>query len=497
MAQAYTRRNVVRGAGGLVLGFAAAAVMPAGTRAGEAVSDAQSSEIPTFLTEPEIGDIAQTYDADVCVVGLGTAGVAAAREACELGLKVVAIEKGSGAQGRSGQFGTLGSKARTEHYGEDGLDACEVVGELMKESGYLADQRILNDWAKNGGDDLDWYLGACDDIAWLEHDTDPAPEDAAVNCKLMRNPLPEAWESNDDEYYKCFQVTIKVSPTHVPVLEANLRKAEETGNLTEILETRAVKLVREEGGTVTGVIGQAYGTGEFVQVNAGAVILATGDISGNPDVMHYYLPRFDKLVKIFGNVDPDGNTVNTADGQIMGMLAGAILEDEPFAPMTHQMGASKGMGSACFLELNRDGERFCNEDVPGQQLENQIEAQPGQYTYQFFDGAWADEVPLLKPEHGAACYVLSDDDVASGKVDATLTANDCYARQGAIDEGVEEGSILKADTLDELFELIGDDMDADAAKASIERYNELARAGRDEDFGKKGSRMFALETPPF
>ena len=384
------------------------------------------------------------------------------------------------------------------HYGEDGLDACEVVGELMKESGYLADQRILNDWAKNGGADLDWYLGAYDGIAWLEKDTDPAPADAEVNCKLVRNPLPELWEGNDDEYYKCFQCTIKVSPTHVPVLEANLKAAEDTGNLTEVMGTRAVKLIREEGGAVTGVIGKVYETGEFVHVNAKAVILSTGDISGNADFMHYYLPRFDNLIKIFGNVDPNGDTVNTADGQIMGMLAGVMLEDQPFAPMTHQMGASKGMGSACFLELNRDGERFCNEDVPGQQLENQIEAQPGQYTYQFFDGAWADELPYFKPEHGAACYVLSDEDIANGVVDSTLSANDCYASQGAIDEGVADGSILKADTIDELLELIGaENIDIEIAKASIERYNEVAAGGADVDFGKKGSRTFALDTLPF
>ena len=35
------------------------------------------------------------------------------------------------------------------------------------------------------------------------------------------------------------------------------------------------------------------------------------------------------------------------------------------------------------------------------------------------------------------------------------------------------------------------------ALASVERYNELARNGYDEDFGKPASRMFALENGPF
>jgi len=37
----------------------------------------------------------------------------------------------------------------------------------------------------------------------------------------------------------------------------------------------------------------------------------------------------------------------------------------------------------------------------------------------------------------------------------------------------------------------------DNALASIERYNELCKAGSDDDFGKPASRMFALENPPY
>ena len=37
----------------------------------------------------------------------------------------------------------------------------------------------------------------------------------------------------------------------------------------------------------------------------------------------------------------------------------------------------------------------------------------------------------------------------------------------------------------------------DTALASIQRYNELAKAGSDDDFGKPASRMFALENPPY
>ena len=40
-------------------------------------------------------------------------------------------------------------------------------------------------------------------------------------------------------------------------------------------------------------------------------------------------------------------------------------------------------------------------------------------------------------------------------------------------------------------------MNVQVAKESIERYNQLAKAGSDEDFGKSSQRMFALENGPF
>ena len=266
--------------------------------------------------------------------------------------------------------------------------------------------------------------------------------------------------------------------------------------MTKYMTTTAEKLLTDESGAVVGVVAHNVTDDSWIQVNAKAVILATGDISGNAEMLHYYAPQTDGIMVMFPPTAPDGGVPNTGDGQRMGMLAGAVLEEGPYAPMIHHMGDC--MGSACFLELNRNGERYMNEDVPGQQLENQIENQPGRVSYQFFDGAWRDQVPHFKPEHGAVCYVLEDGAIESGEVNATLTHKDSFASQEQIDASVEAGTCLKADTIDGLLEAIGaDNIDIEAAKASIERYNELAAAGNDEDFGKKASRMFALETPPF
>ena len=489
-----TRRDAVK-VGGLVLGFAAAGSALAGTaRAAEAPApqDAPAAEVPGFLAEPEIGEIAETADADVVVVGLGIAGVAAVRTLAEDGVKVVAIEKCAAPQGRSGDFGAINA-ACNEQYEMNHFDTTEVVAELMKESGYRADANVLKAWADNSGADLDWYFGALPDLQYLPSIASPQPEGAEYWVQPERYPLPELWEGNDDEFYPCFQTTVRMYPSHEPALNANLQLAEDTGNVTTFMETSAVKVLTDDSGAATGIIAKRFNEGDFIQVNAKAVILATGDISGNPQMLHYYAPQTDGIMALFPPTAPEGGVPNTGDGQRMGMLAGAVLETGPYAPMIHHMGGC--MGSACFLELNRNGERFMNEDVPGQQLENQIENQPGKVSFQFFDGAWRDQVPHFKPEHGAVCYVLEDGAIASGEVNATLTHKDSFAFQEQIDEAVASGSCIKADTIDDLLAQL--DIDAEAAKASIERYNELAKAGRDDDFGKKASRMFALETPPF
>lgn len=495
-ARPITRRNLVV-SGGVVLGFAAAACAGTARADGPALAPAadDAAQLPAFLVEPEIGVIAETVEADVVVVGLGIAGVAATRTLAEAGAQVVAIEKCAAPQGRSGDFGAINA-ACNERYEMGGLDVNEVVGELMKESGYRADAAVLKAWAANSGADLDWYFGALPDLEYLPTITAPQPEGADYWVQPERYPLPELWQGNDDEYYPCYQTTVRMYPSHEPALNANLQIAQDTGNVRTYMETTAVKVLCDEAGAACGVVAHRFNEDDFIQINAKAVILATGDISGNKEMLHYYAPQTDGIMALFPPTAPEGGVPNTGDGQRMGMLAGAVLEGGPYAPMIHHMGGC--MGSACFLELNRQGKRFMNEDVPGQQLENQVENQPGRVTYQFFDGDWRDQVPHFKPEHGAVCYVLEDGAIASGAVNATLTHKDSFAFQEQIDEAVEAGSCLKADTIEELLEAIGaDNIDVEVAKASIERYNELAKAGCDEDFGKKAERMFALETPPF
>lgn len=161
--------------------------------------------------------------------------------------------------------------------------------------------------------------------------------------------------------------------------------------------------------------------------------------------------------------------------------------------MTHHMGAGGaggGMGITPFLQLNLHGERFMNECIPGQQLENQIELQPECTSFQIFDSKWGEEIPYMPANHGGLCYIIPEDEDESNPNYSDRQYTKISAKEGSWD--------YEADTIEDLLIQIGYEGEAlETALASVERYNELCHAGYDEDFGKPASRMFALENPPF
>ena len=120
-----------------------------------------------------------------------------------------------------------------------------------------------------------------------------------------------------------------------------------------------------------------------------------------------------------------------------------------------------------------------NEDIPGQQLENQVELQPERKAYQFFDASWPEQLKYFPAAHGVACIYREEElpeYTASGLRINVRTQKD-------IDDAVADGRCLKADTIDELLSKI-EGIDVDEAKKSIERYNELCKAGEDTDFSR-------------
>jgi fumarate reductase flavoprotein subunit len=64
-----------------------------------------------------------------------------------------------------------------------------------------------------------------------------------------------------------------------------------------------------------------------------------------------------------------------------------------------------------------------------------------------------------------------------------------------LEKGLASGEVISAQTLDELFGKI--DLPRQNLEATIARYNELARNGKDLDFGKHPDRLTTIEMPPY
>lgn len=469
---------------------------------------ASSSDEDWLGTEPEIDEskVAKTVDVDVAVVGCGIAGVAACRSVAEDGGLVAAFEKADGPQCRSGEYAVINGKVQAK-WGRDTWtreQIDDIIDSHMVESTYRCKRSIMSKWAHNIGDAFDWWVEANPDLYYAETTRSAIPDENADNFIIpIFYPLPEHYDWKQ-ERFPCYPTSVEFKPDQHVTVEANMQKAIDTGNVQTFYGCFVEKLIMENGRCV-GLYARDAATGEYIKCNASkGVILSTGDYSQNTKMLKHFCPEVieNNIQCLFTNVDVEGNFTNQGDGIQLGMWAGAQVQ-QSHAPMIHHMGGGADlagvgvMGNAGFLNLDLNGKRFMNEDLPGQQLENQIELQKNRESWQIFDSNWPEQLPYMPAAHGGACYYEDYASEDEGPKNNTTYRN--YKSPYQLEAAVADGRAVKADTLEELVAKIYPDDTAaqQTALDSIQRYNELARAGYDEDFHKPASRMWAVENGPF
>ena len=469
---------------------------------------ASSSDEDWLGTEPEIDEskVAKTVDVDVAVVGCGIAGVAACRSVAEDGGLVAAFEKADGPQCRSGEYAVINGKVQAK-WGRDTWtreQIDDIIDSHMVESTYRCKRSIMSKWAHNIGDAFDWWVEANPDLYYAETTRSAIPDESADNFIIpIFYPLPEHYDWKQ-ERFPCYPTSVEFKPDQHVTVEANMQKAIDTGNVQTFYGCFVEKLIMENGRCV-GLYARDAATGEYIKCNASkGVILSTGDYSQNTKMLKHFCPEVieNNIQCLFTNVDVEGNFTNQGDGIQLGMWAGAQVQ-QSHAPMIHHMGGGADlagvgvMGNAGFLNLDLNGKRFMNEDLPGQQLENQIELQKNRESWQIFDSNWPQQLPYMPAAHGGACYYEDYASEAEGPKNNTTYRN--YKSPYQLEAAVADGRAVKADTLEELVAKIYPDDTAaqQTALDSIQRYNELAKAGYDEDFHKPASRMWAVENGPF
>lgn len=217
---------------------------------------------------------------------------------------------------------------------------------------------------------------------------------------------------------------------------------------TIIYNTTADKLLEAEDGSIVG-LGGTKADGATVTVNAKGTIIATGGYAQNKEMMARY-----PYAEGYSTQVPKGNV---GDGLVMAEAVGAEIYDAPdaqtvFCSFTSGVGINEEAG----LIVNSDGKRVVNED-----------------TYQYHVAM------ALEQNKGNRGYYIADANDPNPTVQYALTLE----------------STPKADSIEELAELIG--VDKTALSETVNRYNELCAAGKDEDFGKPAEKMIAVEGPQY
>ena len=449
------------------------------------------SDTPSFLQPPAVPtEVAQEFDCDVLVIGAGTAGNPAARAAAEAGAKVIAIDKGAGLGfvPASQDFGVVGSKLQ-EELGIEWASKNEVVMQLMKDMCYRPNPRLLNYWFENSGAAFDWCIEGVD-YQLLDSSIAEPTQELYVRPKMF--PALDGYDWKE-EYYPYFHGTLMTLPSAQWVMQNCVDKAEGAGAEFHY-GMYADQLIVEDGRVVGAYAHDEQGV--YTRYNAKAVVLSCGDFGGSPEMMAYFAPQAKQFGCMYTRTDSLGVQSNTGDGHKMAINAGAAMELGPYAPMTHHMGGPLGVDA--FLQLNSVGERFMNEDVPGQNIQDQLSRQPGGFSWQIIDDKWRDELEVQGTGHGYVNHWLSAEEAAEkpwimDSVFLGYVTDEVFLAGDAAH--FKNGITCQADTLEELAEKM--ELPVEAVKASVERYNELAEKGVDEDFGKDPKRLFALDTPPY
>ncbi|NTW71681.1 MAG: FAD-binding protein [Eubacteriaceae bacterium] len=493
-----SRRDFLKGAAVGTAGIAVSGLLGACSlgETTKTTDQTTSGQLPWLGDEPKISDrkVEKGISVDVIVIGAGIAGVAAARSAGEEGAKVAIFEKGSGPQCRSGEYALINGDLQAK-WGRANMDPDEIVDFHMSESCYHVKRPIMSRWSKEFPGVFDWFIEAKPDL-YIAQTTRSEIPDQYKDAFLIPifHPLPENYNYKEEKF-PCYPTSVEFLPSQAPVVNANMDKAIKESSVTPFYGHFVEKLIMENG-RCTGIYARNAETGKYVKAIAKkGVILSTGDYSSNEEILKYYTPEVieNKITRLWFNQDVEGNFTNTGDGLKLGAWAGARIQQH-HAPMIHHMGGGAGadgagvMGIAGFLQLDANGKRFMNEDLPGQQLENQIELLKGQYSYQMWDAKWKDEIQYMPAAHGCPCYY----DETAPKNNETYRN---YKNQAQLDKAVKEKRCFKANTVEELIAML--EIDKDSALKSIERYNALCKQGKDEDFNKPSKRLFGLEQAPF
>lgn len=454
--------------------FAGCGKAPAETTAEQTTEAVTTAPAEETTTEAVSADL----DGDIVIVGAGGAGMVAALQAVENGAdKVVIVERmaltgGNSVRSTGGMNAAKTPNQDTNEFTENAgvektLAAAEkfadnaditALAETVKAQyeeykanpvGYFDSVELFELDTMIGGKGLnDIELvkalaeNSADAIVWLKDaqgaDLSQVGQFGGASVKRIHKPVNEEGK------------TLAVGSYLVPVLTQNCEANEK---IDILFETTATEIIMADGAAAGVVVSDGENT---YNVNAKAVVLASGGFGGNNSMVAKYQPSYDGYI-----------TTNApgaqGDGIVMGEAVGAATVDmdqiqlHPTVYPEKSALITEGLRGDGAILVNADGLRFTDEVGTRDAVSAAEFAQPGQCAYLIVDQAMVDASSVI------AGYINS-------------------------------GFTTQGDTYEALAEATG--IVPEAFAETMEKWNACVEAGKDEEFGRTA---FAnpLNTAPY
>jgi len=237
----------------------------------------------------------------------------------------------------------------------------------------------------------------------------------------------------------------------------------------------AKKLLMVEN-RIKGVLAEVDG-GE-VEIDAPAVIIASGGYGGNKELLKKYCWYYNDNLHL-------GGLPHTGDGLIMAMEVGAATEDLGFLLRGGLPGPGFGvprvLDEPYMVRVDPKGKRFIDETICG--LQHAYTANESiQTTYIIFDHSM-----MKRISQEGTIYLVGKD-----RMNRYIPIPDLEKELRTL---AEKGSMVISDSWDDIAKYIG--CDTDVLKNTINEYNHCRDKGHDPVFAKDPRYLVPLRTPPY
>lgn len=412
----------------------------------------------------------ETLEADVVVVGAGASGVSAAVAAADKGANVIIIEK-TGVIGGASNLSWAGKFYNSSIALENGVEVDEEkeIEDWIVNNHWRVDAAAIRQYVTKSGETYDWLA----EKGYVTHFIDFFGEQLHV--------LPD---------YDTRETTLR------QILSDTVEK--QGGRV--ITETTAKELITNENGDVIGVKAEKI-DGTTLEIMGKSVVIATGGYAANKEMVK----------ENFGFEGINGGLgQNIGEGLTMSWEVGAKVPDNLGGQMLHQTlaRATEDLRKEFepfeasyplmltylpnFMNVGISGARFRDETTTLTAVAAaNTSAFNGPYHYvivsksqldsliaEGMNGVKAPKLPGMPPEF-----------YADFEEEFTLE-NPWENAYEVFDKMVENGHGYKGDTIEELAQNAG--MDVDVFVETFNNYEEACKTGKDTEFGKKADYLIPM-----